>query len=106
LGILVDSGLAMALRACGRIRLAIESDENLGEHFIAAEHFLRNDSLAQPVDASMALSNRDMAVSRVMVYNNKTSKRVKILGFLPSFASAYRLVIRQSKATRKSTIEP
>jgi hypothetical protein len=58
------------------------------------------------MDASMALSNRDMAVSRVMVYNNKTIKRVKILGFLPSLASAYRLVIRQSKAIRKSVIEP
>lgn len=54
----------------------------------------------------MALSNRDMAVSRVMVYNNKTIKRVNILGFLPSFVSAYRLIIRQSKATRKSIIEP
>lgn len=54
----------------------------------------------------MALSNRDMAVSRVMVYNNKTIKRVKILGFLPALASAYRLGIRQSKATRRSVIEP
>ena len=54
----------------------------------------------------MALSNRDMAVSRVMVYNNNTIKRVNILGFLPSLASAYRLVIRQSKAIRKSVIEP
>lgn len=54
----------------------------------------------------MALSNRDMAVSRGIVYNNKMIKRVKILGFLPSLASAYRLVIRQSKAIRKSVIEP
>lgn len=54
----------------------------------------------------MALSNRDMAVSRGIVYNNKMIKRVKILGFLPSLASACRLVIRQSKAIRKSVIEP
>jgi hypothetical protein len=64
LGVLAGTCLALVMYSSGRVGQPLEPTASDNHRVVVAEHTVSNHSMAKSMDSSMALSNRNLAVSR------------------------------------------